>query len=188
MEFLRHRLRTLRQPKALWGLAVCVGALSACDKTVPPRNFADFMEDRIAREGTLARCNANQEATLNDIECANARRAAAAIALRRERDRREALERESAAKLDAIRDEFESRERAAQSAAAIAKAEQERAYEAMWDESGSPLEPVAMPSRVALRSTGSSVTAGTQSEEGTAGAELEEMVVPSKFSWRPAID
>ena len=50
------------------------------------------MDDDIARDGTLARCNENRDETLNDIECANARRAAAAIALRAERERREALE------------------------------------------------------------------------------------------------
>lgn len=90
------------------------------------------MEDRIARDGTLARCNANREATLNDIECANARRAASAIALRQERDRIEELERESAQKLEELRRQLAESDRIAQEALAAAEAAELAAYEAQW--------------------------------------------------------
>jgi hypothetical protein len=105
--------------------------LTACEKPLP-RNFADFTEDRIAREGTLARCNMTPEATLHDIECAHARRAASAIALRNERERREALELESEQKLAALRSEFAARERAQQAATVVALANEKAAYEALW--------------------------------------------------------
>ena len=83
-------------------------------------------------DGTIAFCNENAEETLNNIECANARRAAAAIALRQERERREAFELESERKLEALRDEMAERERIVrETAVAAARAELE-AYESMW--------------------------------------------------------
>lgn len=114
------------------GLALGIAALaSACVKP-EPRRFEEFMEDSIAREGTLARCNQMREETMGDIECANARRAAAAIALQAERTRREELERESERKLAALRAEIARRDRAKSEAMAAALAAAEAAYEAQW--------------------------------------------------------
>lgn len=105
--------------------------LVACEEA-PPRTFADFMEDRIAMDGTIAFCNENREETLNNIECANARRASVAIALQQERERREAFEIESERKLEAMRAEMAERERIVrETALAAARAERE-AYERMW--------------------------------------------------------
>jgi len=61
------------------------------------------MEDGLARDGVLTRCNENREATLNDEECSNARRAAATLALEAERARAPALEQQSEAKMVAMR-------------------------------------------------------------------------------------
>jgi hypothetical protein len=67
------------------------------------------MEDGFARDGVLARCTEDGDAALTDEECANARRAAAAVALEADRRGRQAeLERESEVKLLAMR-ERESR-------------------------------------------------------------------------------
>lgn len=90
------------------------------------------MEDQIAREGTLARCNQDREATVNDIECANARRAAAAIALREERERRRAFEVESERKIKALRLEHERELEIARAAQAEAEAAAKAAYDAFW--------------------------------------------------------
>jgi hypothetical protein len=110
--------------------------LTACEKP-RPRSFADFMDDQIAREGTMAHCNQNPVATATDIECANARRAAVTIALRAERERRDEFERESERKLEALRAEMAERERIVRdSTLAAARAERE-AYERLW-RSGSP--------------------------------------------------
>jgi len=120
---------------------------SACGKT-PPRSFTVFMEDRIAMDGTIAYCNEHREESQNDIECANARRASAAIALRAERERREAYELESERKLAELRQQMAEQERIVrETALAAARAERE-AYEAMWrgnsPRSGNaPLGPVA---------------------------------------------
>lgn len=90
------------------------------------------MEDAIAREGALARCNQDRDATLNDIECANARRAAAALAVREEHDRRAQLALESQRKLLALRARAAMEQEAAARAAAAQRAAEEAAYEARW--------------------------------------------------------
>ena len=69
--------------------------LVGCAPHPEPRTVSDFMEDGFAREGVLTRCNENREDTLADEECANARRAAAALALQAERARAAELDRES---------------------------------------------------------------------------------------------
>jgi hypothetical protein len=118
------------------GLAGVCLLLAGCEEP-RPRSFTDFMDDRIAREGTIAHCNQNPVATADDIECANARRAAATIALRAERERRVELERESERKLEALRAEMAERERIVrESTLAAARAERE-AYEALWRRGGS---------------------------------------------------
>jgi hypothetical protein len=78
--------------------------LAACAPKSEPRTVSDFMDDGFAREGVLTRCNQNREETLNDAECNNARRAAATIALEAERARAPELERQSQAKLLALRE------------------------------------------------------------------------------------
>jgi hypothetical protein len=85
------------------GAALLTAAvLAACAPDPKPRTVFDFMEDGLAREGVLTRCNRDRDATLADEECANARRAAAAVALEAERARESELERSSEAKLAAV--------------------------------------------------------------------------------------
>jgi hypothetical protein len=119
------------------GARICVGFLGlglllvACGKPLP-RSFTDFMDDQIAREGTIAHCNQNPIETAADIECANARRAAATIALRAERERHEELERESERKLEALRNEMAERERIVRDATLAAARAEREAYERLW--------------------------------------------------------
>ena len=101
-----------------------VVAASACSPP-PPRSYEFFLNDKIARDGTLARCDRDPVAAQTDIECANARRAALAVQLEEERARREALERESAARIEALRREFEAQRRAREEAEALARAAEE---------------------------------------------------------------
>lgn len=83
-------------------------------------------------EGTLARCNADRDGTHDDLECANARRAALTIALRVEEAKRAELERESERKLTELRDELARREQREREALAEAEAARQAAYEAIW--------------------------------------------------------
>ena len=87
-------------------------ALVACAPKPQPHTVLFFMDDGFAREGVLTRCNQNREETLSDEECANARRAAATIALEAERARAPALEERSEAKLAALREREDRRESA----------------------------------------------------------------------------
>lgn len=94
------------------------------------------MEDGLAREGVLARCNQDRAATLDDVECINARRAAAVVALEEERSRAVDLARESERKLIALREQAEREVEAARRAVAEARAAAEAAYEARWRGAG----------------------------------------------------
>lgn len=120
------------------GLALLAATMvAACAPPQPkPRTVFEFKEDGIAREGVLTRCNKDREATLADAECANARRASAAIALEAERAREAELERASEGKLLALREREALRAAAEQDAAAAALAGAEAAYEARWRNSG----------------------------------------------------
>ena len=131
--------------------------LAACYEP-QPRSFTEFMEDRLAREGTIAICNRDPIASRTDIECANARRAEAAIALRMERERREEFERESERRLESLRREMAERERIArESALAAARAERE-AYEAIWR--GAAGNNAAAPNAPAANGANSSAVTG----------------------------
>jgi hypothetical protein len=127
-----HTASRLDARIAYVGLVALSLAIAACSKP-QPRTFADFIEDRMVMEGTLARCNEDRDRTLNDIECANARRAASALALRIEQQRRQDLERESERKLAELRDQLAMKERSEREALAAAAAAKEAAYEALWN-------------------------------------------------------
>lgn len=108
--------------------------LTACSPP-PPRSYDFFMEDSIARDGVLARCEQDLESAQQDIECANARRAATAMLLREERMRRALLEQESERKIETLRQQVALEQQAAQEAALAAAAAAQAAYEAQWVES-----------------------------------------------------
>jgi hypothetical protein len=121
-----------------------VAVVAACAPPPEPRSVLDFMEDGLAREGVLARCNQNRDATLNDPECTNARRAAATLAIESDRERAERLERESERKLVALRQRSERETAAERDAAAADRAAAEAAYEARFrDPAASRDEPAA---------------------------------------------
>src|SRR5690606_16169840 len=113
-------------------LAALAATMTACSPP-PPRGYDFFMEDSIARDGVLARCDRNPDDAQRDIECANARRAATAVLLREERARREALERESERKLAELRRQVAAEQEALRAAEEAAAAAAREAYEAQWD-------------------------------------------------------
>ena len=98
----RHRESGFRLRAGLTPLLAVV--LAACAPKSEPRTVLDFMDDGFAREGVLTRCNQNREETLNDVDCINARRAAATLALEAERARAPGLEQQSEAELLAMRE------------------------------------------------------------------------------------
>lgn len=141
-----HTSSVERQP-SVWlraGMMMVAGFVAACGAPSPgPRTFYDFMEDGLAREGVLARCNQDRAVPANDLECANARRAEAVVALERERKRAAELERESARKLAAVgRRQAQASTDEAQ-LRLEARAAAEAAYEAQW--SGATARPAKVP-------------------------------------------
>ena len=119
------------------GLLTVAVWLVACDKPTKPRSFEFFMEDGLAREGVLARCNQDRRATAGDEECENARKAAMTLAAAGDKERSVNLEKESERKLSALRDHQVRQQRAEQDAVATAKAAADAAYEAQWREKNS---------------------------------------------------
>jgi hypothetical protein len=117
--------------RVLGVLAVTVW-FAACQQQPKPRPYEFFMEDGLAREGVLARCNQDRKASVDDQECENARRAAATTGASGERERTENYERESSRKLEALRDRAARQQQADEQAAAAAKAAEKDAYEAQW--------------------------------------------------------
>jgi len=111
-------------------LALSLG-LVACQKA-PPRSYSFFMEDRIAREGTLARCASNSEEVHGDIECANAERADAELALQAERARAAEYEVESERRMTQLRLQLAESERMARDAEIESLRRELEAYESMW--------------------------------------------------------
>jgi hypothetical protein len=85
-------------------MPLLAAVLVGCAPKPEPRTVLDFMDDGLAREGVLTRCNQNREETLNDAECINARHAASTLALEAERARAPGLEQQSEAKLVALRE------------------------------------------------------------------------------------
>lgn len=120
--------------RKLAAIAFGCALLAACVEEPLPRTYTEFMEDTLAREGVLARCNVDREATANDLECINARRAAAAIAAQAEEGLRERREVQSEARRLAARQRADAQAQAQQVAARTAALEEQKAYESQWDE------------------------------------------------------
>ena len=94
-------------PKAVVTL-LFAATVAACAPQSAPRSVLDFMEDGLARDGVLTRCNRNHDEALDEVECANARRAATTLAVEAERVRAAEFDRESERKLAAMRDHQDS--------------------------------------------------------------------------------
>ncbi|MDH3533113.1 MAG: EexN family lipoprotein [Gammaproteobacteria bacterium] len=79
-----------------------VALLAGCSQEAPPRSVHDFLDEPILLEATMVRCAQNREETRYDAECVNARQAVSLIEAREERARRDAFERESERKREAL--------------------------------------------------------------------------------------
>jgi hypothetical protein len=117
------------------GATIALATLVACQQEQGPRTVSRFMDDGLAREGVLARCNQDVEAAKSDVECDNARRAAAAIAAADAGDeskRSADLTRQSERKMLAMRERDSQAQKAEAQAAADARAQTDADYEAQW--------------------------------------------------------
>ncbi len=115
-------------------LSLLVCFTTGCMEEPRPRSYMEFMEDSFAREGTLARCKRDRQATAGDADCINARRAATTLAVRADEALREQREAESEAQRAAASDRAAYAQTALLQAEAAAQAEAEAEYEARWTE------------------------------------------------------
>lgn len=135
-------INSTRGTLLLLALLVCLTA--GCIQEPRPRSYTEFMDDSFAREGTLARCNQDREATAKDAECINARRAASNVAARADEAQREQRDAESEILRAAASDRAASAQIASERAAVAARENAEARYEAQWEEveaSALPIEP-----------------------------------------------
>ncbi len=124
----------------LLGFLLVACCLAGCMEGPRARSFMEFMEDSYAREGALARCNRDREATAADLECVNARRAASMVAAQADAELREKREAESEALLVAARERASREQQAVERAQQAARAEAEAQYESQWSGSTEVLE------------------------------------------------
>lgn len=89
--------------RALSVLIACAAAGGCAERE--PRTVADFMENEAALQGTLVRCEKDRAAALQDVECANARRAVQRLAIIEER----ALEKAREEAFEKAREEYRAR-------------------------------------------------------------------------------
>lgn len=69
------------------GLAAVILAMAACSpRPIPPMTVTELMEDRVALDGVLMKCNQNQSKARTDSDCLTARTVVARLAVQSERD------------------------------------------------------------------------------------------------------
>ena len=188
--------------RTLLALALMACLLAGCSVEPRPRSYMEFMDDSLAREGALARCNQDREATAEDPECINARRAASTIAARADEALREQREADSDVLRAAVRDRAGYVQTAAERAEAAAQLTAEAEYEAQWRAAqenvdaaqlslAEPVEP-AEPSLEFIELPASASPAlpfvalpdSAQRRELVPEPELEEMSLPDGVEYR----
>lgn len=96
-----------------------LGLLAGCEEP-RPTSVTEFMEDPIAMEATIIRCNSDRDGRRYDQECVNAREAVRITEAIEQRARRQALEEQSERKLQALRKARDAAD------AALRRAQEER--------------------------------------------------------------
>lgn len=178
-------------------LMACLTA--GCSVEPRPRSYMEFMDDSFAREGALARCNQDREATVDDAECINARRAASTIAARADEALREQREAESDILRAAVRDRAGYVQTAAERAEAVAQIAADAEYEEQWRVAqenvetaqlsyAEPVEPslefIELPASASPALPFIDLPAIAQRRELVPEPELEEISLPAGVEYR----
>ena len=167
----RQSVGVIRLLPLVMGASLMVG----CVEEPRPRSYLEFMEDPIAREGTLARCNQDRNATADDPECINARRAASTAAARVEAARAEQLEAASNVKREAFRQRIAAQQAAARQAEEAAQRAEEAAYDAQWTETQPPRPESGASASVPTPATGPGDPANVPNWEQPATTHAEQL-------------
>lgn len=112
----------------LWLIAATSLAFAGCIEEPRPRAVTEFLDDPIALEAALTRCNANRTRTRSDPECENARAAVSRIETAEEAKREVELEAQSERKREALR----RRQMRAAEARRLAEEQARRREEALY--------------------------------------------------------
>jgi hypothetical protein len=132
--FSQNRAGNSRMKLRVTLLLCGVAALSGCAEEVPPPSVHDYLADPIALEAAVVRCAANRSETRYDAACVNARQAVSIIEARKDRERRDAFEAESAAKRAALRRTQQAAAEARRRAEEAEQRRREAAYLAQFGE------------------------------------------------------
>lgn len=135
--------------------------LGACAEEIPPPSVQQLVDDPILLEATVVRCAQDRSQLRYEPECVNARQAVSVIAVREERARREALEKQSEMKREALRRTQEAAAEARRRAAEAERLRREAEYNAQFGEAPPGGDP-----------------AGTDTVEDTAAANAPGAIVP----------
>ncbi|MDJ0812954.1 MAG: EexN family lipoprotein [Woeseiaceae bacterium] len=170
----------LRLTSLVCGLAVLCG----CAEEVPPPSVHDYLADPIALEAAVVRCAANRSETRYDAECVNARQAVSIIEARKERERREAFEAESAAKRAALRRTQQAAAEARRRAEEAEQRRREAAYLAQFGELPPAGDDEAVEDETAVNAPGA-VLPPAPEEPSTPPARVAPTAPPQEA---PAVD
>ena len=112
---------------------VVTAMLVACAEPPPPRSVDEFIHNPIVLEAVLVRCAQNRAEMRYEAECVNAREASEQIAAREEATRREAFEKQSERKRQALRRAQEAAATARRRAEEERRRQEEQDYLAQFD-------------------------------------------------------
>lgn len=113
--------------------AICALVLLAgCAEEVPPPSVEDYLENPNMLEAAVVRCAQNRAESRYDAECVNARQAISIIEAKEERARRDAFERESERKRQALRRTQQAAAEARRRAEEAERARREAEYQAQF--------------------------------------------------------
>lgn len=114
----------------LCGLAIAVG----CAEEPKPRTVNEFIDNPMMLDAAVVRCGQNRSESRYDAECVNARQAVSILEKREERVRRDAFEKESERKRQALRRTQQAAAVARRRAAEAVRLRKEAEYLAQFGE------------------------------------------------------
>lgn len=114
----------------LCGLAFAAG----CAEEPKPRTVSEFIDNPMMLEAAVVRCGQNRAESRYEAECVNARQAVSILETREERARRDAFERESDRKRQALRRTQQAAAEARRRAAEAERLRKEAEYLAQFGE------------------------------------------------------
>ncbi len=145
-----------------------VAALSGCAEEIPPPSVQDYLADPIALEAAVVRCAANRSETRYEAECVNARQAVSIIEARKDRERRDAFEAESAAKRAALRRTQQAAAEARRRAEEAERRRREAAYLAQFGELPPAEDDAGTEDETAVNAPGAVLPAAPETPPATA--------------------